>query len=71
MKFIETESKKREVVKTLDGLKRFYIHNANVACLMMIIYAKDDVGIDRSKWEAEFSYTAVSPSVITIVVPVP
>jgi predicted nucleotidyltransferase len=71
MKFIESENKKREVVKTLDGLKRFYTRNANVGCLLMVIYVKGGVAVDAAKWQAEFSHRTESPSVSTIVVPIP
>lgn len=71
MKFVQSDAKMREVVKTLDGLKRFYTRNANVGCLLMIICVKPGVAIDGAKWEAEFSYRSASPSVITMVVPVP
>lgn len=71
MKFIESDNKKREVVKTLDGLTRFYMRNSNIGCLLMVIYAKADVGIDGPKWEDEFTLKTTSPSVTTMVVSVP
>jgi hypothetical protein len=43
MKFIDSAAKKAEVVKTLDGLSRFYAGNANVGCLLFIIFVKPNV----------------------------
>lgn len=71
MKFIDSDQKKREVVKTLEGLSRFYSRNSNVGCLLMIIYVKAGVAMDTSKWEAEFTHMHRSPVVITMVVVVP
>lgn len=71
MKFIDTDSKKREIVKTLDGLKRFYTRNANIGCLLMIIYVKAGVDVDGPRWETEFTFRTTSPLVTTIVVSIP
>lgn len=71
MKFIDSDQKKREVVKTLEGLSGFYARNNNVGCLLMIIYVKAGVALDALKWESEFTYMNKSPVVITMVVVVP
>jgi predicted nucleotidyltransferase len=71
MKFVDSQGKKAEVVKTLEGLQSFYKRNANVRCLLMIIFVKVGVDVDGPKWEAEFSFMTKLPSVITMVIPVP
>jgi len=71
MKFVDSEDKKREVVKTLSGLSNFYSRNANVGYLLFIIYVKEGVALDASKWEAEFTFMHTSPAVVTIVISVP
>jgi predicted nucleotidyltransferase len=68
MKFIDSPGKKAEVVKTLDGLSRFYARNANIGCLLIIIFVKHDVSLDASKWEADYSFKTTAPQVVTIVV---
>jgi hypothetical protein len=50
MKFIDSAAKKAEVVKTLDGLSRFYAGNANVGCLLFIIFVKPNVDLDDARW---------------------
>jgi hypothetical protein len=40
MKFIESNKKKQEVIKTLDGLSKFYKTNANIRILLMLIFVK-------------------------------
>lgn len=71
MKFIDADKKKAEVVKTLDGLSRFYSQNPNVRCLLFIIYVKQSVRIDAPKWEADYTFQATTPHVITIVIRIP
>ena len=51
MKFAKDVDDKRSIVKTLDGLSRFYSENANVQFLMFIIYARRAAQIDRSQWQ--------------------
>jgi hypothetical protein len=71
MKFIDSKHKKREVVKTLDGLSRFYSKNGNVGCVVMAIFVKESITLDDVKWEADYSFTSKSPQVLTVVVRVP
>jgi predicted nucleotidyltransferase len=71
MKFIDGPGKKAEVVKTLEGLKRFYSRNANIGCLLFIIYVKEDIDLDGTRWEQEFSFSTTTPAVVTIVVRIP
>lgn len=72
MKFIDDGVSKAAVVKTLDGLQNFYKRNGNVGFLLFVVYLKEGtVDVDGAKWEAEFSYQAGLPRVLTMVVPVP
>jgi predicted nucleotidyltransferase len=71
VKFIDTNGKKAEVVKTLDGLSRFYARNANIGCLLFIVYVKRSVALDEARWEAEYSFRTTAPQVVTIVIRIP
>jgi hypothetical protein len=71
MKFIDSNAKKSEVVKTLDGLAMFYKRNANVGCLLMIVFVKAGISIDPMKWEHDYSHKNATTPVLTIVVTVP
>ncbi|GEM_PF-899965 len=71
MKFIDGTGKKAEVVKTLDGLSRFYTRNANVGALVFIIYVKEGVELDDRRWEQDYSTVATTPTVTTVVVRIP
>jgi len=52
LKFIESETKKREVLKDLDGLSRFYSRNGNIRCLLLLIYYKEVSNIDAEAYAA-------------------
>ena len=71
LKYIDSDSKKREVVKTLDGLSRFYSKNTNASCLLFLIYVASSVSLDDSKWEADYSFAKTMPRVITKVIRLP
>lgn len=71
MKFIDGPDKKREVVKTLDGLARFYARNANVRGLLFIIYVKDGVEVDDRRWEHDYTTRGTAPWVTTVVIRIP
>ena len=65
MKYIDTVSKKAEVVKTLSGLSDFYTKHRNVEVAIFTIFVDKSIEIDSSKWESDFSYTERTPQVIT------
>jgi len=65
MKYIDTVSKKAEVVKTLSGLSDFYTKHPNVEAAIFTIFVDKSIDIDSSKWESDFSYTERTPQVIT------
>ena len=71
MKFIDSPGKKTEVIKTLDGLSRFYARNANVGCLLFVVFVKRDVMLDDARWEADYSFRTTAPQIVTIVVRIP
>ena len=63
-KWIESVSKKAEVLKTLDGLKNFYSENHNVKCLIFVILYSNSVEIDEDMMKYRFSYERSDPKVI-------
>jgi hypothetical protein len=71
LKHIDSDQKKREVVKTLDGLSRFYSRNPNVACLLMVIFVVNSVSLDDKKWEADYTFFTKAPRIITKVLRLP
>lgn len=68
LKHIKDAGDKRETVKTLEGLKTFYIQHPNIRRLVFAILVDKGVDLDDKKWEADFSYPDNSPSVITVIV---
>jgi hypothetical protein len=71
MKFIDSDQKKREVVKTLAGLSAFYSRNSNIRVLLMLIFVKHGIAVDGNRWEADFTHVTNSPMVITWVISIP
>jgi hypothetical protein len=71
LKFIESEAKKREVLKDLDGLSRFYSRNGNIRCLLLLIYYKEAANIDAAKLEADFTFMHHTPIVVSHLIKVP
>lgn len=63
-KWIDTNSKKAEVLKTLAGLKNFYSENSNVKCLLFLILYKSDIVIDTTLLEYKFSFEKSNPQII-------
>ena len=63
-KWIDSISKKAEVIKTLDGLKNFYSENVNVRCLIFIILYKSTIDIDQMLLNYKFSYEKSMPQII-------
>lgn len=63
-KWIDSLSKKAEVIKTLDGLKNFYSENSNVKCLIFLILCQKTLGIDKTLLEYRFSYEKSTPQII-------
>lgn len=55
MKHVKSAGTKAAVVKTLEGLKRFYVQNANIRVLLFVILFDSKVSVDDSRWEADYS----------------
>lgn len=68
LKHIKDAGDKRETVKTLEGLKSFYVQHPNIRRLIFAILVDKTVDLDDKKWEADFSYPDNTPSVLTIIV---
>jgi hypothetical protein len=71
MKFIDSVKKKGEVVKTLAGLSRFYLQNANVRALLMLVFVKEGVDLNADRWTADYTFLTDIPRVMTHVISVP
>jgi len=71
MKFVKDTNTKAAVVKTLEGLARFYSQNSNISVLLMLVFAKGQVQIDVPMWESDYSFVTTQPKVFTRVIRVP
>ncbi|MDI9312564.1 MAG: hypothetical protein QM535_20300 [Limnohabitans sp.] len=67
-KYIDTNGKKNDTLKTLEGLKSFYSNNANVKALLFLILVENGVDLDIHKIEEEFSQQGTDPSVCVKVI---
>ena len=65
MKYVSDKNTKAAVVKTLDGLARFYKQNPRVQVLLFLIAATRDADVDAAKWESVFSLQENGQSIIT------
>ncbi len=63
-KWVDTVSKKNEVVKTIAGLSNFYAENPNVKSLIFVVLYDESVTIDENCLKYRFSYEKSSPSII-------
>ncbi len=68
LKHIKNDGDKRAIVKTLAGLKDFYVQHPNIRTLIFGILVEDTVSLDDRKWESDFSYSENTPSVKTVVI---
>ncbi len=68
LKHIKNDGDKRSIVKTLAGLKDFYVQHPNIRTLVFGILVEDSVSLDDRKWESDFSYPANTPNVKTVVI---
>jgi hypothetical protein len=71
LKYIDSGAKKREVLKDLDGLSRFYSRNSNIRCLLLLIYYKDAANIDEMKLQADFTFVHNTPIVVAHFIKLP
>lgn len=63
-KWIDGESKKAQVIKTIDGLKNFYSQNSNVKSLIFLILYKKGINLDKEKLEYMHTYENSKPEII-------
>lgn len=67
-KYIDSTGKKNDVLKTLEGLKKFYSNNANVKALLFVILVDENIKIDKYKIESEFSQQGKEPSILVRII---
>ena len=67
-KYIDTNGKKNDTMKTIEGLKDFYKGNGNVRALIFILLVEDCVDIDKYKIESQFSQLTNEPIVYVSVI---
>lgn len=63
-KWINDTNKKNEVLKTLDGLSKFYSENGNVKCLIFLILYGSNVELDEVMLNYMFSHEKSTPQII-------
>lgn len=63
-KWIDSISKKADVIKTLKGLSDFYSENANVKCLIFLILYDEKVTLDQVELNYVFSYEKSTPHIL-------
>ena len=68
LKHIKNDGDKRAIVKTLSGLKDFYVQHPNIRTLIFGILVDETVDLDDRKWESDFSFLENTPKVKTIVI---
>lgn len=56
LKHIKNDTDKRNIIKTLGGLKDFYKQHPNIRVLIFGILVNKDVDLDDLKWEIDFTY---------------
>ena len=62
-KWINTDSKKNDVLKTMDGLKNFYSENPQVKCLIFLILYSSNVKLDEVILTERFSRQYSNPPI--------
>ncbi|MCB0541759.1 MAG: hypothetical protein KDE33_29930, partial [Bacteroidetes bacterium] len=68
LKHIKNDGDKRAIVKTLSGLKEFYIQHPNIRTLIFGILVEEAVDLDDRKWESDYSFSENSPNIKTVVI---
>lgn len=62
-KWIDTISKKADVLKTLMGLADFYTQNPNIRCLIIVALYKSNVSLDSASLNYQFSFERNNPPI--------
>ncbi|MDN5215040.1 hypothetical protein QQ020_23365 [Fulvivirgaceae bacterium BMA12] len=68
LKHVKNDTDKRNIVKTLSGLKDFYKQHPNIRVLIFGILVDKAVQLDDKKWESDFSYLENDTHVKTIII---
>ena len=68
LKHVKNNEDKRAIVKTLEGLKSFYVQHPNIRVLIFGILVEQEVVLDDRKWEIDYSYSENQPRVKTVVI---
>ncbi len=68
LKHIKNDGDKRAIIKTLAGLKDFYVQHPNIRTLIFGILVEESVDLDDRKWETDFTYSLNQPIVKTVVI---
>ncbi len=68
LKHIKDNNDKRNIIKTLGGLKDFYKQHPNIRVLIFGVLVNKDVKLDDMKWEDDFSYLENDTKVKTKIV---
>jgi len=68
LKHIKDDGDKRAVVKTLEGLKDFYVQHPNIRVLVFGIMVDEEVQLDDRKWESDYTYDENRPIVKTVII---
>lgn len=68
LKHIKNDGDKRAIVKTLSGLKDFYVQHPNIRTLIFGILVDETVDLDDRKWESDFSFSENTPKVKTVII---
>jgi len=68
LKHIKNDTDKRNIVKTLGGLKDFYKQHPNIRVLIFGILVDKNVDLNDLKWETDFSYLDNNTKVMTKVI---
>ncbi|TAI49635.1 nucleotidyltransferase domain-containing protein [Flagellimonas allohymeniacidonis] len=68
MKHIKNDGDKRSIVKTLSGLKGFYVQHPNIRTLIFAILVDESVDLDDRKWESDFTFSKNTPEVKTVII---
>ena len=70
-KHVESEAKKREVLKDLAGLSDFYRRNGNIRCLLMLIFYREAARFDALQIENDYTFFHTRPSIVTHLIKIP
>lgn len=62
-KWIDTVSKKADVLKTIKGLSDFYTQNSNIGSLIVVVLYKNSIPLDSVLLDYQFSFEKITPPI--------